>query len=380
MENIFIRKFIEALNRRIRLLAKSDGLFDSKTIRIVNRSGKTKKSDVDEEEMLHQDGDKNVDDDNKAALHYDDDDDDDDFDDYDVDIGEGDTTAMRQRSRLNQEQEYEEPDDDEVEMTNEDDIEDGYSSNDDEGKKNSQSKIKQEITDDDQLGILYKDIKQEIIDENYKELKQKLGEDERLKNKVETRRRKVLNKIPDFLLDYNFDVQEELWCEIKLKFPLAVKLDIRSILEEEADQTFVYRVGRIDRAFLEKDFEAAERGAKFTKLIKTEGVSIAQMVHFENYLDIRKIYTNDMHQIARTYGIEAARAALIREIKNVFAVYGISVDGRHLSLIADHMTFTGHIKGMNRGAMNGISPLQAMTFETTTNFMKNSLLLGRFFV
>lgn len=111
-------------------------------------------------------------------------------------------------------------------------------------------------------------------------------------------------------------------------------------------------------------------------MIKTEGVSVPQVVEFERFLDLRRIYTNDMHAIARTYGIEAARAALIREIKNVFAVYGISVDGRHLSLIADHMTFTGTIKGMNRGAMDGISPLQAMTFETTTNFLKNSLLLG----
>lgn len=375
MENIFIQKFIEALNRRIRLLTKSDGLFDSKIIRNVNRSSKTKKisADVDEEELLQQDdGDKNVDDDNKASFNVDyEDDDDDDLDDYDVDVGEGDTTAMRQRSRINQEQEYEEPDDEELEMANEDEIEDGYSSND---ESKQQTKIKQEITDEDQLGV-----KQQILDEDSKGAL--IVEDEKLKNEAKNRRNKLMSKMASYLLDYNFDVQEELWCEIKLKFPiLGAKLDIRSILEEEANQAFVYRVGRIDRAFLEKDFEAAERGAKFTKLIRTEGVSMAQMVEFENYLDIRRIYTNDMHQIARTYGIEAARAALIREIKNVFAVYGISVDGRHLSLIADHMTFTGQIKGMNRGAMDGISPLQAMTFETTTNFLKNSLLLGKSFL
>jgi len=36
-------------------------------------------------------------------------------------------------------------------------------------------------------------------------------------------------------------------------------------------------------------------------------------------------------------GIEAGRATIINEIKSVFGVYGISVDRRHLSLIADYM-------------------------------------------
>jgi DNA-directed RNA polymerase I subunit RPA1 len=36
-------------------------------------------------------------------------------------------------------------------------------------------------------------------------------------------------------------------------------------------------------------------------------------------------------------GVEAARNAIIKEIANVFSVYGIGVDFRHLSLIADYM-------------------------------------------
>ena len=195
------------------------------------------------------------------------------------------------------------------------------------------------------------------------------------------RRNRVLGLGRGTVVDYVFDTAKELWCEVTLRFELAsaAKLDLRSILTEEAAKAYVHRVGRIDRAFLVKDNEAAKRGLPFAQLLKTEGVSLASVVEFERLLDLRRIYTNDMHAIARTYGIEAARAALIREISNVFGVYGISVDGRHLSLIADHMTFTGAIKGMNRGAMDGISPLQAMTFETTTNFLKNSLLLGRWY-
>jgi DNA-directed RNA polymerase I subunit RPA1 len=41
--------------------------------------------------------------------------------------------------------------------------------------------------------------------------------------------------------------------------------------------------------------------------------------------------------ILNTYGVEAARAAIIKEISVVFAVYGIDVNPRHLTLVADYM-------------------------------------------
>ncbi|KAK6050021.1 hypothetical protein COOONC_12474 [Cooperia oncophora] len=66
-----------------------------------------------------------------------------------------------------------------------------------------------------------------------------------------------------------------------------------------------------------------------------------------------------------------------KEMNSVFAVYGIEVSKRHLSLTADYMTFTGQIAPFNRGAMSASSsPLQKMTFETTMAFMKESLLHG----
>ncbi|PAV88873.1 hypothetical protein WR25_01739 [Diploscapter pachys] len=64
-------------------------------------------------------------------------------------------------------------------------------------------------------------------------------------------------------------------------------------------------------------------------------------------------------------------------MNSVFAVYGIEVSRRHLSLVADYMTFTGEIQAFNRGAMaNNASPLQKMTFETTIAFMREALLQG----
>ena len=67
----------------------------------------------------------------------------------------------------------------------------------------------------------------------------------------------------------------------------------------------------------------------------------------------------------RYYGIEAANRTIVSEIVNVFMAYGIRVNPRHLSLVANYMTFDGVYKPFNRiGIDNNPSPLQQMTFET----------------
>ena len=52
---------------------------------------------------------------------------------------------------------------------------------------------------------------------------------------------------------------------------------------------------------------------------------------------LNTITSNDIHAVLNHYGVEAARATLIREISEVFGAYNIQVDGRHLELIADYM-------------------------------------------
>ncbi len=65
-------------------------------------------------------------------------------------------------------------------------------------------------------------------------------------------------------------------------------------------------------------------------------------------------------------------------MKQVFNAYGINVDYRHLSLIADYMTFEGSYKAFNRiGIKSNASPLQKMSFETCLGFFKDACLLGQ---
>jgi DNA-directed RNA polymerase I subunit RPA1 len=58
-------------------------------------------------------------------------------------------------------------------------------------------------------------------------------------------------------------------------------------------------------------------------------------------------------------------------------VYGIAVDHRHLSLIADYMTYEGFYKPFNRiGIETNTSPFQKMSFETTMHFLQSATIAG----
>ncbi len=69
----------------------------------------------------------------------------------------------------------------------------------------------------------------------------------------------------------------------------------------------------------------------------TDGVNFPGIWPFADQIDLQNIYSNDIAAILENYGVEAARAAIMQEIASVFDVYGIQVDPRHLSLIADYM-------------------------------------------
>ena len=50
-------------------------------------------------------------------------------------------------------------------------------------------------------------------------------------------------------------------------------------------------------------------------------------------------YTNNIMEIEKCLGIEAARSKIISEIQAVMGAYGMSIDSRHTMLLADCMTF-----------------------------------------
>ena len=70
----------------------------------------------------------------------------------------------------------------------------------------------------------------------------------------------------------------------------------------------------------------------------TEGVNLKACWNFGyGVVDLDRLYTNEIGETLKVYGVEAARTSIMKEISNVFGVYGIGVDGRHLTILADYM-------------------------------------------
>lgn len=112
--------------------------------------------------------------------------------------------------------------------------------------------------------------------------------------------------------------------------------------------------------------------------VQTNGVDFAAIWQLQDTLDARYIYSNDIHAMLTNYGVEAARETIMREIQHVFKSYGISVDIRHLTLIADYMTQSGGYRSMSRmgGIAESVSPFGKMSFETASKFIVEAALHG----
>ena len=161
------------------------------------------------------------------------------------------------------------------------------------------------------------------------------------------RKTQVLNVVSDKggsanVVDYMYDTEKELWCELTLAFSVARKtVDMSNVIKKSAEKAVIREVKNISRAFLIKN-------EKNEVVLTTEGANIEAMFSYERILNLKKLHCNNIHDMARYYGVEAANKTIVHEIVNVFGAYGIDVNPRHLSLIADYMTFDGTYKPFNR--------------------------------
>ncbi len=126
-------------------------------------------------------------------------------------------------------------------------------------------------------------------------------------------------------------------------------------------------VKEISRAFIRKKDEEY--------IIYAEGSNLKGLLEVEG-IDSRRITTNDIYQIAATFGIEAGRNAIINEAVAVLADQDLQVDIRHIMLVADRMTATGSIQAVGRQGISGKkgSVLARAAFEETEKHILNAAL------
>ena len=101
-------------------------------------------------------------------------------------------------------------------------------------------------------------------------------------------------------------------------------------------------------------------------VIRTDGSNLGRVLQVDG-VDTSRTTTNNVHEIAKTLGIEAARNALTNEAKGVLDDQGLDVDVRHVLLVADMMTTTGEVQQIGRHGISGkkASVLARAAFEIT---------------
>ncbi len=114
-----------------------------------------------------------------------------------------------------------------------------------------------------------------------------------------------------------------------------------------------------------------------TFYIFTSGSNVSDAMELKG-VESDKIYSTDIFDVQKAYGIEAARNAIAYEIKSTMEHEGVRVNFRHMGLIADSMTLTGDIKGVGRHGIAGTksSVFARAAYEETVKHFVNASIFG----
>ncbi len=114
------------------------------------------------------------------------------------------------------------------------------------------------------------------------------------------------------------------------------------------------------------EFLLVTAGTNYKSILKIEGI------------DKTRTITNNIYEIEETLGIEAARQAVIDEVRKVLDNQGIDLDVRHVMLVADAMTMSGTLLGISRYGIVKEKPsvLARASFETPLKHIFNAAVHG----
>ncbi|WP_121821755.1 DNA-directed RNA polymerase subunit A'' [Halostella salina] len=149
--------------------------------------------------------------------------------------------------------------------------------------------------------------------------------------------------------------------------------DLLQLVEELRDITFK-GIEEVSRVVIRK--EELDDGEEF--ILYTEGSAFGDVLSIEG-VDASRTTCNNIHEIYRNLGVEAAREAIIEETMDTLEEQGLDdVNIRHLMLVADIMTNEGTIESIGRHGISGSkdSVLARAAFEVTVNHLLDAAIHG----
>jgi len=149
--------------------------------------------------------------------------------------------------------------------------------------------------------------------------------------------------------------------------------ELLQLVEELRDVVFK-GIEEVSRVVIRK--ETLDDGEEF--VLYTEGSAFGDVIEIEG-VDASRTTCNNIHEIYRQLGVEAAREAIINETMDTLEEQGLDdVNVRHLMLVADIMTNRGTIESIGRHGISGSkeSVLARAAFEVTVNHLLDAAIHG----
>ncbi|KAK4057043.1 DNA-directed RNA polymerase II core subunit rpo21 [Microbotryomycetes sp. JL221] len=138
----------------------------------------------------------------------------------------------------------------------------------------------------------------------------------------------------------------------------------------------------IDRVFMlqHKQSQIQDNGEYDTPtewVLETDGINLRKVLCVDG-VDSRRTVSNSCVEILQVLGIEAARASVLRELRNVIEFDGSRVNYRHLSMLTDIMTNRGSLMAITRHGINrsDTGALMRCSFEETVEILMEAASNG----
>ncbi len=147
--------------------------------------------------------------------------------------------------------------------------------------------------------------------------------------------------------------------------------DLRDLqdIKEKAEETRIKGIKGIEQVVIQEENDEWR--------LQTAGTSLRKTLKIEE-VDENRTVSNDLFEVKKVLGVEALRHQIIEEINETLAAQGISVDDRHIMLLADMMTKEGELNGTTRYGIvgNKKSILARSAFEETKKHLIQGTLQG----
>ena len=146
---------------------------------------------------------------------------------------------------------------------------------------------------------------------------------------------------------------------------------LKNFQEQLLNNTVLRGVKKIKKVTVRKIVDNIyEQGDVYKKqdiwVLDTVGTNLMEVLALD-YIDSSRTFSNDIMEVYRVLGIEAARQAIFNELSEVIEFDGTYINYHHFSVLCDRMSFTSKLISIFRHGINNdnIGPIAKASFEET---------------